>query len=136
MGLPGSGKSYFSKVLAPMIGGVWINADKVRKEADDWDFSLEGRHRQAERMANISEKIIAEDNNVVADFICPTNETRKIFSPDYVVFMNTITAGKYEDTNALFEPPEDADFEVKTKNAELISFIVANQSEKYKWNKK
>ena len=51
MGLPGSGKSYLSKLLAPMLKAVWLNADKVRKQANDWDFSDEGRKRQAKRMS-------------------------------------------------------------------------------------
>ena len=107
MGLPGSGKSYLSKLLAPMLKAVWLNADKVRKQANDWDFSIEGRLRQAKRMADLSDKIVAEGNNVVADFICPTEEARKIYSPDYIIFMNTITSGRYPYTNILFEQPNN-----------------------------
>ena len=50
MGLPGAGKTYLSKILHPMIDAVWLNADKVRKDAEDLDFSTEGRQRQAQRM--------------------------------------------------------------------------------------
>ena len=49
MGLPGSGKTSLAKLLAPMFNAVWLNADEVRKESDDWDFSLEGRKRQSLR---------------------------------------------------------------------------------------
>ena len=136
MGLPGSGKSYFSRILAPVLNGVWLNADKVRKDADDWDFTLEGRKRQARRMAKLSEDVLLGGNHVIADFICPTRETREIFSPDYIIFMNTIISGKYGDTNALFEIPENVDFEINEKNAELICYIVANKIEKYIWNNK
>ena len=45
MGLPGSGKTTLARQLAPMFNAVWLNADEVRKEADDWDFSEEGRKR-------------------------------------------------------------------------------------------
>ena len=56
MGLPGAGKTYLANILHPMLDAIWINADKVRKEANDWDFSEEGRKRQSERM-----RILAED---------------------------------------------------------------------------
>ena len=74
MGLPGSGKSTLSKILAKKIGAFWLNADQIRKKFNDWDFSLEGRSRQAKRMFNLSEEIISKGNIVVADFICPTKK--------------------------------------------------------------
>ena len=30
MGLPGSGKTYLTKRLQPLLGAAWYNADKVR----------------------------------------------------------------------------------------------------------
>ena len=50
MGLPGAGKTYLAERLVPYLNAVWLNADKVRKAANDWDFSTEGRLRQAKRM--------------------------------------------------------------------------------------
>ena len=76
MGLPGSGKTTLANELAPMINAKRLNADEVRKEADDWDFSEEGRTRQSKRMADLAKKIKDEGNYVVADFICPTPEAR------------------------------------------------------------
>ena len=38
MGLPGSGKTTLARLLAPMFNAVLLNADQVRKDADDWDF--------------------------------------------------------------------------------------------------
>ena len=73
MGLPGSGKTTLASKLVPLINAKWINADSVRKAADDWDFSEIGRKRQAKRMAEMAEKHKQEGNHVVADFICPTD---------------------------------------------------------------
>jgi adenylylsulfate kinase len=41
MGLPGSGKTTLAEELAPMLNAKRLNADEVRKEANDWDFSEE-----------------------------------------------------------------------------------------------
>ena len=79
MGLPGSGKTTLAKLLAPMFNAVWLNADEVRKEADDWDFSVEGRDRQANRMKTLAQEAPANNRVEVADFICPTERTRQNF---------------------------------------------------------
>ena len=78
MGLPGSGKTTLAEELAPMLNAKRLNADEVRKEANDWDFSEEGRKRQAKRMADFAIKLKKEGNFVVADFICPTPEARDL----------------------------------------------------------
>jgi len=106
-GLPGSGKSTLAEPFAKDIGGVWINADDVRAEYDDWDFSLEGRIRQAQRMRHLSDGVVMAGKIAIADFVCPTMRTRQEFSADYSVWMDTIKLGKYEDTNQLFEKPTD-----------------------------
>ena len=72
MGLPGSGKTTLANELAPMLNAKRLNADEVRKEANDWDFSEAGRTRQAKRMADYAKKLKEKGNYVVADFICPT----------------------------------------------------------------
>ena len=79
MGLPGSGKTTLASELAPLINAKRINADEVRKAANDWDFSKEGRSRQAKRMADLAKKIKDEGDYVIADFICPTPEARSLF---------------------------------------------------------
>ena len=56
MGLPGSGKTALATKLVPLLNAKWINNDEVRKSADDWDFSEEGRIRQSQRMAKIAKK--------------------------------------------------------------------------------
>ena len=79
MGLPGSGKTTLAKNLNTKLDSIWLNADKVRKDFDDFDFSPEGRIRQAHRMKNLAEEILKEKKNAIVDFICPTKETREIF---------------------------------------------------------
>ena len=127
MGLPGSGKTTLASKLVPLIKAKWLNNDKVRKEANDWDFSEEARKRQAKRMADFAERYKQDGHHVVADFICPTPEARKLFNPDYIVWMNTINKGKYDDTNKMFVKPKKFDFQVTTKDAELWSHKIGNQ---------
>ena len=117
MGLPGSGKTTLANELAPMINAKRLNADEVRKEANDWDFSLEGRKRQAKRMANLALKLKEKGNFVVADFICPTPEARKLFPADFVIWVDTITEGRFEDTNKMFVKPDKYNFHVTSQDA-------------------
>ena len=118
MGLPGSGKTTLANELAPMIDAKRLNADEVRKQANDWDFSEEGRVRQAKRMADMAEKHKQEGYHVVADFVCPTPAARELFNADYVVWVDTIKEGRFVDTNAMFVKPEKYDYHVTTKDAE------------------
>jgi|TARA_B110000483_G_scaffold195033_1_gene232587 adenylylsulfate kinase len=113
MGLPGSGKSTLAKPLASLLGGVWLNADDVRKRYDDWDFSSKGRFRQAQRMKHLSDGIVMAGRVAVADFVCPTYITRLEFNPDFTVWMDTISRGRFEDTNDMFETPENVDYHVE-----------------------
>ena len=117
MGLPGSGKTTLASELVPLLKAKWLNADEVRKEANDWDFSEEGRKRQAKRMSDFALKLKNEGNNVIADFICPTPEARKLFPADYIVWVDTIKSGRFEDTNKMFVKPEKFDFHVTSQNA-------------------
>ena len=123
MGLPGSGKTYLAKRLAPLLGAAWYNADKVREMANDWDFSNEGRHRQAKRMRALADFEREHKRYVVCDFICPTQKTREIFDADVVVWMDTIDAGKYKDTNKLFEKPKEVDFQIEEWNEHNHEYI-------------
>ena len=119
MGLPGSGKTTLASKLVPLLNAKWLNNDKVRKAANDWDFSEEARKRQAKRMADLAEKYKKEGHTVVADFICPTPEARKLFNADYTIWVNTIKEGRFDDTNKMFIKPEKFDFEVTTHDAEV-----------------
>ena len=117
MGLPGSGKTTLANELAPLLNAKRLNADEVRKEANDWDFSEEGRKRQAKRMADFALKLRENGNYVIADFICPTPEARNLFPADYVVWVDTIKEGRFEDTNKMFINPEKYDLRVNSQDA-------------------
>ena len=136
MGLPGAGKSYLSKILCKELNAKWLNADFIRKQFNDWDFSDEGRRRQSKRMRDLADKYVEEGFYVVADFVCPTPKTRKNFKADFVVFMNTIKKSRFSDTNKIFKKPKKFNFEVKEKNAELYALQIADKIRKYKWNNK
>ena len=135
MGLPGSGKTTLSNKLAPLLKAKRVNADEVRKKFNDWDFSLEGRIRQSNRMNELSDDEIKNNNNVITDFICPTKEARKRFKADYLIWMNTITKGRFDDTNKMFEEPEksEIDFEINELDADKYKYLIMRSiSEKFK----
>ena len=117
MGLPGAGKTTLANEMAPMLNAKRLNADEVRKAANDWDFSAEGRKRQAKRMADFALKLKNEGNNVIADFICPTPEARQLFPADYVVWVDTIKAGRFDDTNQMFVKPDKYNYHVTSQDA-------------------
>ena len=119
MGLPGAGKTTLANELAKLIESKRLNADEIRRAANDWDFSEEGRIRQSKRMSEVALKLKNEGNNVIADFICPTPEARKLFPADYIIWVDTIKEGRFEDTNQMFVKPENFDFHVTTQDAKV-----------------
>ena len=117
MGLPGSGKTTLASELVPLLKAKWLNADDVRKEANDWDFSTEGRTRQAKRMWTKAQEYKNQGNHVVADFICPTPAARALFPADFIVWVDTIKEGRFDDTNRMFVKPDKYNFHVTTQDA-------------------
>ena len=117
MGLPGSGKTTLASELVPLLKAKWLNADDVRKEANDWDFSAEGRTRQAKRMWTKAQEYKNQGNHVVADFICPTPAARALFPADFIIWVDTIKEGRFDDTNKMFVKPEKYNFHVTTQDA-------------------
>ena len=116
MGLPGSGKTYLTERLVPLLDAVWYNADNLRGMVNDMDFSEEGRERQSMRMRTFADFEKSHGRYVVCDFVCPTKETRKHFNADIVIWMDTIKEGRYEDTNKLFQNPIKVDFHITEWN--------------------
>ena len=150
MGLPGSGKTYFAERLKKYIEDNsnvqtmplermlhlelppiaysskvdWFNADEIRKRFNDWDFSREGRIRQSVRMFDFA--VSCSGDFVICDFVAPFVEQRNNFKADWTIWMDTIDAGRFEDTNRAFEPPEVYDFRVTEKNAEKWAEFVGD----------
>jgi nicotinamide riboside kinase len=128
MGLPGSGKTYFAERLKKYLESnnktvQWFNADDVRKQYNDWDFSHEGRIRQSHRMYDLA---WANDDKdfVICDFVAPLTEMRNNFKADWIVWIDTIEQGRFEDTNKMFIPPEVYDFRITEQNADKWSEFV------------
>ena len=148
MGLPGSGKTYFAERLKKYLEDHsnvetmplwrkatmeiaptfykskvdWFNADDIRKRFNDWDFSKEGRIRQSLRMAEFAFK--CTEDYVICDFVAPLVEMRNNFKADWTIWMDTIDAGRYDDTNKAFTPPEVYDFRITEQNAEKwVEFV-------------
>ena len=140
-GLPGSGKTWLSERLIKHIKNcAWYNADIVRKFSNDWDFSMKGRIRQANRMKTFADFEIDNGRWVVCDFVAPTEKAREAFAPDHVIWLDTIKEGRivssklnelkniynlpfdantlskskeFEDTNKVFEIPSKVDTHIK-----------------------
>jgi len=128
MGLPGSGKTTISQELVKKLmlkhTVSWFNADTVREQYNDWDFSPEGRQRQVERMRELADK--SGSDYAICDFVCPTEQLRTIFQADITIWMDTIEAGRFEDTNRVFEPPGTFTYRVNDWSDTWVKAIAAD----------
>ena len=148
MGLPGSGKTTLAEKI---IHGLkesdipvnWHNADSIRKKWNDWDFTMTGRIRQAERMAIACDEDERYGFHSICDFVCPTSDTRKTFNnnrrADLIIWMDTIEAGRFEDTNRMFENPSETDYDIRirTFNNEIhwtIIDLILNRHKPVIWD--
>jgi len=137
-GLPGSGKTTLAKPLANLLGAVHINADEVRTKYDDWDFTLEGRIRQAQRMKFLSDGVVMAGKVAVTDFVAPTEKARQEFDADYVIWMDTVNKSQsvngpaakgstFEQTDKMFEKPSRCNYHVaewfEDTHAQLLPII-------------
>ena len=124
MGLPGSGKTTLADILARLLNAKRLNADVIREQYNDWDFSDEGRKRQANRMKKLAKDITEKNMKVVVDFVCPTEKTREDFNADYTIWMDTIKEGRFDDTNKMFVPPKKYDFKVPHMDANMWAYLI------------
>ena len=130
MGLPGSGKTTLAQALQNKFVELgrtadWYNADQVREQHNDWDFTDAGRLRQATRMKSLADS--SKSEFVICDFVAPTQQLRDEFAADYVIWMDTISEGRFADTNQLFERPNTFDIQVTVWNSEFWSNFIVDQ---------
>ena len=128
MGLPGSGKTTLAKKLKTKLKADWLNADKIRKKYNDWDFSKKGVLNQARRMRTLATK--SKKKIVIADFICPYNEGRTIFKADFLIWMDTVKKGRLSTFNKSFQKPKKFDFKISKKNALKYSTMISKKIKK------
>lgn len=127
MGLPGAGKTTLALNLLNYFSPdvLWLNADEIRRKFNDWDFSHEGRIRQGRRMREIAD--VSNRDYIIADFVCPLPEMRDIYDPHFLIWVDTISEGRFEDTNKVFVAPEQYDVRVTEQDAGKWARIIYEQ---------
>ena len=127
MGLTGAGKTTLAEQLQKKLKCVWYNADEIRNHINrDLGFTDADRIEQATRMGRLCDIVLRADRYVIADFVCPTEDTRRAFNADFTIWLDTINEGRYENTNKLFEKPDYVQLTVDTWDydvVELVKFI-------------
>ena len=118
MGLPGAGKTTLAEALAPLLNAVVFNADAVRANLSrDLGFSEPDRIEHARRMGWMCDRVVEAGGTVIADFICPTDDTRAAFGEAFTIWVDRIKEGRFPDTNRMFVPPGRVDVRVMADGA-------------------
>ena len=116
MGLPGAGKTTLAKELIKEINAIHLNADEMRNQVwTDLTFKYTDRIIMAQRMGALSDVLVNQGHNVIADFVCPTEKTRQAFGDAFVIWVNRIEKSRFNDTNDLFEKPSYFDICIKNE---------------------
>ena len=136
MGLPGSGKTTLAEILVRKLNAAWFNADAVRQDIySELGFSPEDRIKHATRMGKLCDWAKLGGGYVIADFVCPTQETRQAFGADFTIWVDRIMEGRYEDTNKMFERPLNYDVRLTDGTAdEWAEKVIEKLNETEKWN--
>ena len=121
-GRSGSGKSLLANYLKEFFNFTYFNGDTIRELTQNYDFTITGRIKQTETMKHLAEN--CGGKIVVCDFICPTKELRKIFTPDIIVYCVHKGSGKYKDTDSIFQEVEQSEatnvFQFERGNEEQV----------------
>ena len=121
MGLPGAGKTTLANILSVRLNAVHFNADEVRHHINkDLGFSEADRIEHARRMGWLCDQVVKTGCFAVADFICPTPQTRAAFLENgkaFVVWVDRIRESRFPDTDRLFVGPESCDVRVTEEGA-------------------
>ena len=139
IGLPGSGKTELAKALKERINAIHLNADEVRATVNsDLGFTHEDRIEQARRMGEMA-RLIAKQGvaPVIVDFVCPTELTRAAFGkPNILIWMDTISEGRFEDTNKIWEDPQSTylSFIDHKLNAEEKASVIIDTFKLHDWS--
>jgi adenylylsulfate kinase len=103
---------------------VWYNADEIRNHINrDLGFTDADRIEQATRMSRLCDIVLRADRYVIADFVCPTEETRQAFNSNFIIWLDTIKEGRYADTNKLFEKPSYAQLTITSWDYDVDELV-------------